>query len=213
MVRPSIAALIALLSIVACGGSSNGPQGPSVSSVSVQTGDLPHGMVTCDLTGDINSFIAKEQSPDPQTSKSMSGYWADLKKAGATSAYAAIYTDSAAHCSAIKSSTSDIAAANYKLVVNFVVQFKDEKSAAGAYTNESILGFSASNLRSGGAQTIEGTKTGLTANSIVLDQSISNQSFYIALWQNKAFDVILAVLNVDPTSSKKVAASENSRIK
>src|SRR2546423_5559320 len=212
MVRALIATVVTL-SIAACGGSSPTPQGPTVSTVSVQPGDLPHGLVKCDLTGDIDSFITKEQTPDPPTSKSMSGYWADAKRAGANAGYAAIYTDSAAHCSAIKSSTSDIAAANYKLVVNFVVQFKDEKSAAGAYTNESILGFSASNLRSGGAQTIEGTKTGLTANSIVLDQSISNQSFYIALWQNKAFDVILAVLNVDPTSSKKVATSENSRIK
>ncbi|TMC81899.1 MAG: hypothetical protein E6J08_06370, partial [Chloroflexi bacterium] len=107
MVKPLIAALIALLSIVACGGASNGPQGPSASSVSAQPGDVPHGMVKCDLTGDINNFIGREQSPDPQTAKSMSTYWADAKKAGATAAYAAIYTDSDAHCSSIKSSTSD----------------------------------------------------------------------------------------------------------
>ena len=31
-------------------------------------------MVKCDLTGDINNFISKEQSPDPQTAKSMSSY-------------------------------------------------------------------------------------------------------------------------------------------
>jgi len=213
MVKPLIAALIALLSIVACGGASNGPQGPSASSVSAQPGDVPHGMVKCDLTGDINNFIGREQSPDPQTAKSMSTYWADAKKAGATAAYAAIYTDSDAHCSSIKSSTSDPGVATYKVIVNFVVQFKDEKSAAAAYTNDSLFGFSASNLRSGGAQPIEGTKTGLTANSLVLDQTISNQSFYIALWQNKTFAVVLAVINVDSTASKKVATSENSRIK
>ncbi len=180
--------------------------------MAVQSGDLPKGMVRCDLTGDINSFITKEQSQDPQTSRSVTTYWADLKKAGATAAYAAIYTDSATHCSAVKSSTSDPAVATYKVVVNFVVQFKDEKSASGAYTGDSFFGFSASTLRSGGVA-IEGTKTGLTANSIVLDQSISNQSFYIALWQNKTFDVILAVINVDSNASKKVAASENGRIK
>ncbi len=181
--------------------------------MAVQPGDLPHGMVKCDLTGDINSFITKEQSQDPQTSRSVTTYWADLKKAGATAAYAAVYTDSTTHCSAVKSSTSDPAVATYKVVVNFVVQFKDEKSASGAYAGDSLFGFSASTLRSGGVQTIEGTKTGLTANSIVLDQSISNQSFYIAVWQNKAFDVILAVINVDSTASKKVATSENGRIK
>ena len=210
--RP-VAALIATLSVAACGASSGGPQGTSVSSVSAQPGDVPHGMVQCDLTGDINNFISKEQSPDPQTAKSMSSYWAEAKKAGATAAYAAVYTDSDAHCSSIKSSTSDPAAASYKVVINFVAQFKDEKSAASAYTNDSLFGFSSSSLRSGGAQPVEGTKTGLTANSLELTQTISNQSFYIALWQSKTFVVILVALNVDATAGKKLATSENSRIK
>jgi hypothetical protein len=170
-------------------------------------------MVKCDLTGDIAGFIQKEQGPDPATAKSASDEWAQAQKNGATAAYAAVYTDSAAHCAAIKSSTSDIAAANYKLVVNFVIQFKTEKDAANAYTNGSIFGASASNLRSGGTQAIEGTKTGLTANSIVVSESIANQTFYIALWQNKTFDVFLAALNLDPNASKKIATSQNSRIK
>ena len=170
-------------------------------------------MVKCDLTGDINNFISKEQSPDPPTAKSMSSYWDEAKKAGVTAAYAAVYTDSGAHCTSIKSSTSDPAAASYKVVIDFVAQFKDEKSAAGAYTNGSLFGFSASSLRSSGAQPVEGTKTGLTANSVELTQTISNQTFYIALWQNKSFVVILVVLNVDSAASKKVAISENSRIK
>jgi len=216
MVRPPIAKLtatfIAMLSVAACGGSSSGQQGPSVSSVSVQPGDVPKGMIKCDLTGDINNFISKEQSPDPQTAKSMSTYWAEAKKAGATAAYAAVYTDSDAHCSSIKSSTSDPAAASYEVVINFVTQFKDEKTAASAYANDSLFGFSSSDLRAGGAQPIEGTKTGLTANSLELTQTISNQTFYIALWQSKTFVVILVVLNVDATASKKVATSENSRI-
>jgi hypothetical protein len=40
-----------------------------------------------------------------------------------------------------------------------------------------------------------------------------NQTYYIAVWQNKTFMVILAVLNIDETASKKVATSENGRIK
>jgi hypothetical protein len=59
----------------------------------------------------------------------------------------------------------------------------------------------------------EGTKTGLTANSIVLNVTVSNQSFYIAVWQNKVFMVILAMLNIDAATCKKVAMAENSRIK
>jgi hypothetical protein len=61
---------------------------------------------------------------------------------------------------------------------------------------------------------LEGSQTtGLTDNSIVLSTSVQNQSFYIAVWQNKAFMVFLAILNMDPAASKKVATSENSRIK
>jgi len=168
-------------------------------------------MVKCPISGNIDDFIKAEESPDPNTSKSIANYWTDAKSNGATAAYAGIFTDSDARCAAIKNPSTDVGTATYKLVVNFVVQFKDEKTATDAYSNKSVFGFSRSQLRS--APVIEGTKTGLTANSIVLSQSIANQSFYIAEWQNKAFMVILAVLNIDPESSKKVSTAENGRIK
>jgi hypothetical protein len=205
-----VALVCAVLVVVACGGSSGAP-GPTVSSVAVQPGDLPGGMVRCGISGDIEDFIKAEQSPDPNTSKSISGYWDDAKKNGAKAAYAAIYADSEARCAAIKNPETDVGTATYKLVVNFVVQFKDEKTAVDAYNNKTIFGFSRAQLKS--APTIEGTKTGLTANSIVLSQSIASQSFYIAEWQNKTFTVILAVLNIDREASKKVSTAENSRIK
>lgn len=214
MSKVSIAVLIAVLTVAACGGSSTGPQGPTASSVSVQSSDLPSGLVKCDLTGDIDSFIKKEQAPDPNASKTMANDWADAKKNGATAAYTALYTDSTAHCNAIKGSTADLGAATYKLVVNFVVQFKDEKSAATGYkSDKAIFGFSASELRSGNGGVLEGAATGLAPNSITLTQPLGNQFFYIAVWQNKAFMVILAILNIDAPAAKKVATSENSRIK
>jgi len=175
---------------------------------------MPSGMTKCDLTGDINNFIRQEQTPDPNASKTTATEWQDAKKNGATAAYVALYTDSSQHCSAAKSSSADLSAATYKLVVNFVIQFKDEKSAATGYKSENtIFGFSASTLRSGGNAVQEGTSTGLTANSIVLSRPVGDQTFYIAVWQKKAFMVILAILNLDPAASKKVATAENDRIK
>ena len=135
------------------------------------------------------------------------------KKQGATAAYAAFYTDSTAHCTNVESNSSGVSSATYPLVVNFVIQFKDEASASKGYTTESIFGFSTSSLKSGGAPVVEGTKTGLTPNSIVLTVAVSNQSFYIAVWQNKVFMVILAILNIDTATCKNVALAENSRIK
>jgi len=58
----------------------------------------------------------------------------------------------------------------------------------------------------------EGTATGLGKNSIVLSISISNQAFYVAVWQNKQFMVILGILNIDTGADKKIALAENARI-
>jgi hypothetical protein len=214
MLQRSIAGLALVLLVVACGGSpSTAPSGPTAASVAVQQGDLPAGMQKCDLSGDIDSFLNKSKTKDPNTYTSTSTEWNAAKAQGATAAYAAFFSDSTAHCTSIESNSSDISGATYKLVVNFVIQFKDEASASKGYTTESIFGFSVSQLKTGGAPIIEGTQTGLTANSIVLSISVSNQSFYVAVWQNKAFMVILAILNVDSAASKKVALAENGRIK
>jgi hypothetical protein len=198
----------------ACGGTGSVlPTGPTAASVSVQPADLPSDMHKCDLSGDIDSFLNKSKTKDPNTYTSTKTEWDSAKQKGATAAYTAFYTDSAAHCASIESNTSDISSATYKLVVNFVIQFKDEASANKGYTSESIFGFSASSLKSGGAPVVEGTATGLTKNSIVLSISVANQAFYVAVWQNKTFMVILAVLNIDAATCKKVAQAENTRIK
>src|SRR5579872_1319992 len=88
MVRLPVVALTALLAAVACGGSTpTAPSGPTASTVAVQQSDLPAGMVRCDLSGDIDSFIQKEQSPDPATAKSMASEWDQAKKNGATAGH------------------------------------------------------------------------------------------------------------------------------
>jgi len=198
----------------ACGsGSPISPSGPTAASVAVQPADLPTDMKKCDLSGDIDSFLNKSKTKDPNTYNSTKTEWDSAKQKGATAAYTAFYTDSTAHCASIESNSSDISSATYKLVVNFVIQFKDEASASKGYTSESIFGFSASSLKSGGAPVVEGTATGLTKNSIVLSISVANQSFYVAVWQNKTYMVILAILNIDAATCKKVAQAENARIK
>ncbi len=214
MLQRSIAGLAVMVMVFACGGTPSATSsGPTASSVSVQPGDVPTDMHKCDLSGDIDSFLNKSKTKDPNTYTSTKSEWDAAQKQGATSAYAAFYADSTANCTSIESNSSDISTATYKLVVNFVIQFKDEASASKGYTSESIFGFSASSLKSGGAPVVEGTKTGLTVNSIVLSISVASQSFYVAVWQNKAFMVILAILNIDTATGKKVAVAENSRIK
>jgi len=208
----TLVALLLVTVVAACGGSP-GASAPTPGSVSVQPGDLPAGMAKCDLTGDIENFLDKEKTADAATYQSTKSEWDDAKSKGATAAFTAFYTDSAAHCDAIKAQGSSIGSAAYKLVVNFVIQFKDEASAAKGYETGQVFNISPSELRKSPA-VLEGTaNTGLTKNSIVLNSPIANQTYYIAVWQNKSFLVILAILNVDGAASKKVATSENSRIK
>jgi hypothetical protein len=121
-------------------------------------------------------------------------------------------TDSEPNCANVASTVANLSAAAYPLVVNFSVQFKDEASAASGYTNGQIFGIDRSMLKANGAPVVEGTKTGLGPNSIVLSTTILSQAFYIAVWQNKAFMVILGIINLDAATGQKVAAAENKRI-
>ena len=87
-----------------------------------------------------------------------------------------------------------------------------QATAAKGYSTESIFGFSKSQLKTGLVPVVEGKDTGLGPNSIVLSIAISNQSFYVAVWQNKAFMVILVLFNIDTPTAKKMALAVNGRI-
>ena len=202
-----------LLVVGACGpfGSIGNPAA-SASSVAVQASDLPSGMHRCDLSGNINDYLKKIQTKDPATYTTIKEQWAAAQKDGATEADVEFYTDSAAHCTALESNGSQIGTATYKLVVNFDFKFKDQASAEKGYSSDSIFGFSAASLKSSQVPVVEGTATGLVPNSIVLTIAISNQTFYVAVWQDKEFMVILGLLNIDSAADKKIAQAENGRI-
>jgi hypothetical protein len=209
----SFLAAMAVVLIVACGPGGSSGLGPA--DVAVQSGDLPKGLTKCDGSGDMDSFLNSVKTKDPETYTSTKKEWDDAKTHGATSAQVTFFADTKDHCAAIQNSgNSDLSTATYPVVINFVIQFKDEATAAKGYSTESIFGFSASTISSsGGAGVTKGDDTGLGKNSIALTIAIGNQSFYVAVWQNKSFMVILGVLNIDLAQSKKIATNENSRIK
>ncbi len=206
-------ALAAFMVVAACNQPGAAVTGPA--DVAVQPGDLPKGVQKCAASGDIDSFLNTVKAKDPTTYTSTKAEWDKAKSNGATSAEVVFYTDSKAHCDSITNSqNSDLAAAAYPIVINFVIKFKDQSSAEKGYTTASIFGFSESTITSTAAAGVtKGTATGLGTNSVTLLIAIANQSFFVAVWQNKTFMVILAVINIDTTQSKKVASNENSRIK
>ena len=203
----------ALAVLTACNQSSAAALGAA--DVAVQSSDVPKGVQKCSASGDIDSFLNSVKAKDPTTYSSTKSEWDKAKSNGATAAEVVFYTDSKAHCASITNSqNSDLASATYPIVINFVIQFKDQASAEKGYTTESIFGFSAGTISATAAAGVtKGTATGLGANSITLLIAIANQSFFVAVWQNKTFMVILAVINIDTAQSKKIANNENGRIK
>jgi hypothetical protein len=206
-------ALAAFVVITACNQTSAGATGAA--DVAVKSSDLPKGVQKCSASGDIDSFLNAVKSKDQTTYTSTKSEWDKAKSHGATAAEVVFYTDSKAHCDSITNSqNTDLASATYPIVINFVIQFKDETSAEQGYTTESIFGFSESTISSSAtAGVTKGADTGLGKNSITLLIAIANQSFFVAVWQNKTFMVILAVINIDTAQAKKIASNENSRIK
>src|SRR5262245_40623840 len=103
MTRALIVPVACALLIAACGGSSSSPQGPTAATVAVRQSDVPSGMVRCDLTGDIDSFLTKEKTADQNTYQSTRSGWDHARSTGATAAYTSFYSDSDTHCTGITS--------------------------------------------------------------------------------------------------------------
>jgi hypothetical protein len=201
----------ALLLVAACG--SSGLVAGTPAAIAVQASDLPKGLQRCNASGDIESFLSAIMSKDPTTYQKTKAEWEGAKSSGASAAQVAFYADTTAHCAGIQSSDPTVlAGATYPVVLNFVIEFKDESSASAGYASKSIFGFSQAKVCASGSAVTTGKDTGLTANSCVLTLAIEKQSIYLADWQNKAFIVILAVVNVDVAQSKKIAIAENTRI-
>jgi hypothetical protein len=212
-VRRILAVAVVIL-VSACASSTAAATGPG--DVAVQSKDLPNSLTRCDGSGDIDTFLSAIKANDPSTYDQTNTEWQDAKSHGATGADVVFFADSKDHCTALQSAGngSNLGGATYPLVINFVVKFKDTATAQDGYTNQSIFGFSESTLTSsGGAGVIKGKDTGLTPNSVALTVAIGSQSFYVAVWQNKAFMVILAVLNIGLDDSKKLANTVNGRIR
>lgn len=205
-------AVAGVLLLAACANPVAGSPGPG--DVAVQNKDVPTTLSRCDGSGAIDSFLSTIKDRDPSTYDQTKTEWDDAKSHGATGAQVVFYADNKDHCANVQNSgNNDIGSANYPVVINFVVQFKDEATAKDGYANQSIFGFSESSLSSGaGAGVVKGKDTGLTDNSIALTVAIGTQSFYVAVWQNKAFMVILGALNIGLDDSKKLATTLNGRI-
>jgi hypothetical protein len=209
LVRKFCLAVVAVAVLAGCGG----PSLPFIGSsspkdIAVQQGDLPGGLKHCSDSGDINTFLKNAQTKAPDTYKNTQQEWKKLQDAGATDGYVQVFSDTSSECDSLFGAGQN-AEKSPKVATNFVIKFKDDKTAAKAY-DSGILGITPKNSKNQQGVT-EGSATGLGSNSVVFSQSFGNQSLYLAFWQNKTYDLFLFTINLPSADSKKAASNVNGR--
>jgi hypothetical protein len=203
------------LVVAACGGGSGpglGVQGPpSAQSVAESSSDFS-GVQKCTQSGSYDKYLQAEQAKAPARYSTDKKTWDDLKAAGADDTFIAAYADSSADCDQVGSSNFQ-----GKVAEVFAVRFKDSAKAAAAYTTSQgqfhLTDSDIAPLKAFGATVLNGTATGLGSNSIIVKFAIANVTAYIALWQNKEFEVAMVTYNLPVTAGPAAATKVNSRVR
>jgi hypothetical protein len=201
--------------LAACGGGSSsslGVQGPpSAQSVAENSGDFS-GVQRCPQSGTYDQYLQVEQTKAPARYTTDKKTWDDLKAAGADDSYIAVSADSSANCDQFGSSNF-----HGKVAEVFAVRFKDSTKAAAAFTTTEgefhVTNADLAQLKAFGATVLNGTATSLGTNSIVVKFAIANVTAYIALWQNKEFEVAMVTYNLPLTVGPAASTKVNSRIR
>jgi hypothetical protein len=211
--RPLIV-LCAVL-VAACGHGSGldlGLQGPpSARSVAENSSDFS-GVQKCPQSGSYDKYLKAEKAKAPDTYATDKKTWDDLKAAGANDNYIAAYADATSDCDQFGSSNLQ-----GKVAYVFAIRFTDSGKAAAAYTTSQgqfhLADSDVAQLKGFGATVQQGADTALGANSIVVKFDISGVTAYIALWQNKEFEVAMITYNLPLADGPAAATKVNSRIR
>jgi len=205
--------VISGLLIAACGGGpSAGPQGPpSAHSVAQSSSDF-FGVQKCPDSGSYDTYLQAEQAKAPTRYATDKKTWDDLKAAGADDSYIAAAAVTASDCGQFGSSNLQ-----GKVAEVFAVRFTDSAKAAADYATFQgqfhLTDSEIAQLKSFGATVLVGTASSLGPNSIVVTFAIAGVTAYIALWQNKEFEVALVTYNLPLTAGPAAATKVNSRIR
>jgi len=213
-VSPRILIVVAALLAAACGGSGPGlgVQGPpSAQSVAASPSDFS-SVQKCPESGAYDKYLQAEQAKAPARYATDKKTWDDLKTAGANDSYIAAYADTTSDCAQFGSSNLQGNVAEV-----FAVRFQDSAKAGAAYTTSQgqfhLTGSEVAQLKAFGATVLDGPATGFGANSIVVKFAIANVTAYIALWQNKEFEVAMITYNLPLAAGPAAASKVNSRIR
>jgi len=212
---PRIPLFLCLLLSAACGGGSGsnlGVQGPpSARSVAESSSDFS-GVQKCPESGSYETYLQTEQSKAPDRYTTDKKTWDELKAAGANDSYIAAYADAPSDCDQFGSGNIQ-----GKVAEVFAVRFQDSAKAVAAYSTSKgqfhLTDSDVAQLKAFGATVQDGAATGFGPNSSVVKFSIASVTAYIALWQNKEFEVAMLTYNLPLTAGPAAATKVNSRVR
>lgn len=177
--------------LVACQGPQGFMQPKAVTpqSVTLQPGDVP-GMQRCSTSGNVNAVLRQEKSEGSPAYARNATEWEQWKQVGAVDAYFAVFGATAVDCATV--SGSGTGAPRGGLMVGLVVQFQTEKLAASNYQRDTtLMGLGPQDIRfielANGTTTF-GPATGLGRASVTGSGVVAGSSYFVAMWQNKAFE-------------------------
>lgn len=198
--------------LAACGGAdgSNSQGPPSARSVAEGSFDFSR-VQRCPGSGPYSTYLRAEQATNPSQYAFDKRTWDGLRSAGMTDTYVVLYAAPRSTCGGLGAGPAVRAAHVY------AIRFRDSASA-GAYFKTPAGQFYLSdadvaNVKAEGGTVDQGAATSLGTNSIVLATStVGGQSYYIALWQNKLFEIALIAYNIPITEGNAAATKINERI-
>ena len=207
--------LFCAIVLAACGGGSGpslpgvlGPQ--SAQGVAESSSDFP-GLQKCPESGSYDSYLKQEQPKSPDQYQSDKTTWDDLKASGANDSYIAVYAASSSDCGQFAAGTP-----SGKVAYVYAIRFKDSTSASASFKTTSkdfhLSDDDLANLKAAGGTAAQGSATGLGDNSIVLSIDVAGASVYVAVWENKTFEVAEVAFN-NATDAKAAVTKVNGRIR
>ena len=203
---------VALLAAGCAGASTPGAQGPPSAQTVAQGSSDFSGVQRCGQSGSYDKYLRAEQTKAPDRYTADKKTWDDLKSAGANDSYIAAYADTASDCDQFASTTLQ-----GKVAEVFAVRFKDSSAAESTYTTSQtqfhLTDSDVAQLKAFGATVLEGEPSGLGKNSTVVRFDIAGSTAYIALWQNKEFEVALVTYNLPLTAGPPAVSKINSRVR
>jgi hypothetical protein len=207
--------LFLMLGVAGCQvpGLASKPKAATVESVALQPGDLA-GFQRCSASGDVKAVLKNQQSTNPSEYDVSATEWAQWSRQGASDAYFVAYGRTASDCAAL--SASGTGAPSGGLVMGLIVKFTSPTTALRTYAaGSTLLGFGPRDttfIRLVGGTVETGAQTGFGPESVIASGTATGSTYYVAFWQNKAFDSYLLAYDVASDDARTAAGRVNDRI-